>query len=113
VDYLPLTTITDKTTGKYVELGQLDTISSHGFAVYVFDDPGPRHTWRPEWKPVINVSGIDGEPQLSVSKSGCYVLTVKYRSGGLITEVWLESTTGKKICFDLMPEKGSKGGFTR
>lgn len=53
VDYEPVTTLRNSRTGRYVELAQLETFSSHGFAVYVFDDAGPRKRFdlRPERGP--------------------------------------------------------------
>lgn len=112
VDYLPLATLFDAKSGYYVELAQIDTISSHGYAVYVFKDAGPRKKFNPTWKPVINTAGIESEPPKFHLKNGCYVLEVQYGYGALIESLWKDQDTGATVCFDLLPDRGPKGGFT-
>lgn len=111
VDYLPVTTILDEESGYYVELGQIETISSHGYAVFVFANAGPRQKFDADWKPTISVAGIEEEPPSFYISNGCYVLDVRYSYGGLLVKRWRDDNSGHEICFDLRPDRGPKGGF--
>ena len=107
-DYLPITTMRDNATGLYVELAQLDTISSHGYVVQVFRDPKPRAGVITQTDAVINIAGMQDEDIHLSIRNGCYVLEAHYGFGGLITPVWRDPESGKSICFDLVPDRGPK-----
>ena len=110
--YRPLMTLRDATTGLYVELAEFNTMSAYGYVVMVFEDAGPRPDSGPDWNPVIYVAGPQSEPPSLVVKDRCYVLEVEYRYGGLVAPEWKDQKTGKTLCFDLVPDRGPKGGFT-
>ncbi len=107
-DYFPITTIWDAKCGFHVELGQLDTISSHGYVVQIFKDAKPRAGIVKETNAVINIAGMLDDDIKLYSKDGCYVLEAHFGYGGLVRPVWRDPDTGKSICFDVVPERGPK-----
>ena len=109
-DYSTVTSIYDKDANVFIELGHLDTISSLGYVVLVFEDMGPHVKLDPKMRAVISVFGISETPPKLVFDGKCYVLNVDFRNGaGLIEPVWTDKKSGKTICFDLLPDRGPKG----
>jgi hypothetical protein len=110
-DYTPYKSIYDLKSKMYVEVGSLDSISSNGFGVYVFNDKLPSRTFDQEWRAVILVSGIIGGPPDLKFDGNCYILTVDFRYGSQLIEKFQVPNSGSVICFELKPDRGPKGGF--
>lgn len=100
--YLHIQTIKDQDTGKFVELGELVSMSSWCLVVNVFSDDNPtRKAWESK-EPVILICNLDPGHELKfVIEDGCYTLMVGYGSGGMRQSKWLDPVTEKEICFTL------------
>lgn len=101
MDYTPIVTLFDEKSGFYVELAEINSMSAFGYQVNVFTDSSTRRDSSTLMANIVEVTGVDNPFRSFELSGGCYVLTVNYHLGGLISPTW-KSPDGKgSICFDL------------
>lgn len=101
MDYIPIVTLFDDRSGFYVELAEINSMSAFGYQVNVFTDSSTRGDSSTLMANVIEVTGVDSPFGSFEQSGGCYVLTVNYHLGGLISPTWKNPGGKGSICFGL------------
>ncbi len=102
LDYSPTTTVYDAKSGYYVELAEINSLSTFGYQVNVFADANTRSDRSTLLATPIEVTGISTEYSDFRLSEGCYALSVQSRMGGLTSPVWISPDGKTSICFRLV-----------
>ena len=109
--YTMIDRIKDPSTGLFVELDEVVSMSSLGYVLNILETLDDDRLSSGDWSPVAAVYGVEGVVAKMRFDGTCYVLTSDYRWGGLRTPVWTDPATGRELCFRLLPDPGPKGGW--